>query len=152
MRITKIGSDYITVNEENLYDEKLTGLSRVHLIKLDFDSPDENKVKNVISLYPLTNRFVIEKDVRTYNYILRRTSKKYYIMNTPEDSLISFFRRNNKVLINFLKLNDDERSLVLVDSIFRDVLKNTEVIMIDKATFDEKENILMEWNGNVIIR
>lgn len=152
MRITKIGSDYITVNEENLYDEKLTGLSRVHLIKLDFDSPDENKVKNVLSLYPLTNRFVIEKDVRTYNYILRRTSKKYYIMNTPEDSLISFFRRNNKVLINFLKLNDDERSLVLVDSIFRDVLKNTEVIMIDKATFDEKENILMEWNGNVIIR
>lgn len=152
MRITKIGSDYITVSEENLYDEKLTSLPRVHLIKLDFDSPDESKVKNTLSLYPLTNRFVIEKNVRTYNYILRRTSKKYYIMNTPEDSLISFFRRNNKVLINFLNLNDDELSLVLVDSIFRDVLKNTEVIMIDKETFDEKERILMEWNGNVIIR
>ena len=152
MRITKIGSDYITVNEENLYDEKLTGLPRVHLIKLDFDNPNENKIKDVLSLYPLTNRFVIEKDVRTYNYILRKTSKKYYIMNTTEDRLISFFRRNNKVLINFLNFEGVELSLILVDGMFRDVLKNTEVIMIDKQTFDEKEMILNEWNGNVIIK
>ena len=152
MRITKIGSDYITVNEENLYDEELTGLPRVHLIKLEFDNPSESRVKNVLKLYPLTNRFVIEKDIRIYNYILRKTSKKYYVMNTPDDSLISFFRRNNKVLINFLNLSEVERALVLNDNIFRDVLKNTEVIMIDRPTFDEKEEILIEWNGNVIIR
>lgn len=152
MRITKIGSDYITVNEENLYDDSLTSLPRVHLIKLEFDNPNEVKVKQVLQAYPVTNRFVIEKDIRTYNYILRKTSKKYYVMNTPEDNLISFFRRNNKVLINVMNLNDNERRMVLFDDVFRDVLRNTEVIMIDRETFDEKREILMEWNGNVIIK
>ena len=150
MRITEIGSDFITITEDNLYSEELRNIPRVHLIKLAFFSPTEEKVKKVLSFYPKTNRFIIDDNIRTYNYILKWTNKKYYIQNKEDVGLISFFRKNNKVLLDFSKLSAYELHFIL-NYCFEDVLKNLEVIIINQSILDAKEEILKLWNGNVIL-
>jgi hypothetical protein len=150
MRVTRIGSDFITITEDNLNDEELRSIPRVHLIKLDFFSPTEEKVKRVLSFYPKTNRFIIDENIRTYNYILKWTNKKYYIQNKQGVGLISFFRKNNKVLLDFSRLSTYESHFIL-NHCFEDILKNLEVIMINQLVFGEKEDILNLWNGNVIL-
>jgi hypothetical protein len=151
MQITRIGSDYISINEDSLYDENLINIPRVHLIKLDFFKPSESKIKNVLSLYPKTNRFVIEDNIKIYNYVLRNTQKKYYVSNTKGIKLISFFRKNNKIFLNFMNLNVFERQFLLINKCFEDILRNAEVILVDNDILMEKESILNEWNGNVIL-
>ena len=151
MKLTQIGSDYIKINEDNLYDEKLLSIPRVHLIKLDFFNPNEEKIRKVIRNFPKTNRYVIEDNIRIYNFILRGTSKKYYVSNSDGADVISFFRKNNKVLVNFFKLTEFEKVFLLSDKVFEDVLRNTEVIQIDKNIFDEKMEVLENWRGNVIV-
>lgn len=151
MQITRIGSDYISINEDSLYDENLINIPRVHLIKLDFFKPSESKIRNVLSLYPKTNRFVIEDNIKIYNYVLRNTQKKYYVSNTKGDKLISFFRKNNKIFLNFMNLNVFERQFLLINKCFEDILRNAEVILVDNDILMEKESILNEWNGNVIL-
>lgn len=151
MKLTKIGSDFISIDEDNLDDEKLLSIPRVHIIKLNFLKPTKQKVERVLDLYYMTNRFVIEDNIKIYNYILRSTNKKYYIENTPGARLISFFRKNNKVLVNFNNLNLFERQFLLSEVCFEDVLKNTEVIMLDKSSYEEKKEILKGWSGNVVI-
>ena len=151
MRITKIGTDFISVNEDNYNDPKFQNIKRIHLIKLDFDTPTKNLVDKVISLYPDTNRFVIENDIREYNFILKRTSKKYYVMNKIGVGIISFFRKNNKVLLNFNNLSREERDFFLMEGIFEDILRNTEVIAINKKAHDLKMEVLDKWKGNCII-
>lgn len=151
MKITKIGSDFISIDEENIDDSRLLNIPRVHLIKLNFLNPTKQKVERVLDLYHETNRFIIEDNIKIYNYILRSTNKKYYIENTPGARLISFFRKNNKVLVNFNNLNLFERQFLLSEVCFEDVLKNTEVIMLDRPSFDEKKTVLQNWSGNVII-
>ena len=151
MKVTRIGSDFISIDEDNLDDEKLLSIPRVHIIKLNFLKPTKQKVERVLDLYYMTNRFVIEDNIKIYNYILRSTNKKYYIENTPGARLISFFRKNNKVLVNFNNLNLFERQFLLSEVCFEDVLKNTEVIMLDKGSYDEKKEVLKGWSGNVII-
>ena len=150
MKLTKIGTDYIVIDENNLYDKQLIGLPRVHIIKLNFNDPTEEKVKKVISLYPKTNRFVVCDNIRIYNNILRVTSKKYYIENIPNRvGLITFFRRNNKVLLNFLNLSSMEREFVIYS--LSDVLRNVEVVIVDKETFESCMDVFNSWNGNAII-
>jgi hypothetical protein len=151
MQITRIGSDYITIDEDNIRSEELLSIPRVHLIKLDFFQPNETKVMKVISLFPKTNRYVIEDNIRIYNYILKRTSKKYYILNKEGIGLISFFRKNNKVLLNFMNVSVFEKQFLLSEGCFEDMLSNIEVILIDRDTYEEKKNVLRNWNGNVII-
>lgn len=151
MKLTKIGSDYIEINEENIYDDLLLSIPRVHILKFCFENPDEAKINNVLKLYQKTNRYVIEDNIRIYNYILRSTNKKYYIENSVGIKIITFFRKNNKVLINFNNLNNIEREFLLSDICFEDVLKNTEVIKIDQEIFEIKKSILEDWSGNVII-
>ena len=151
MKLTQIGSDYIKINEDNMYDEKLLSIPRVHLIKLDFFNPNEEKIRKVIRNFPKTNRYVIEDNIRIYNFILRGTSKKYYVSNIDGADVISFFRKNNKVLVNFFKLTEFEKVFLLSDKVFEDVLRNTEVIQIDKNIFDEKMEVLENWRGNVIV-
>ena len=46
---------------------------------------------------------------------------------------------------------DVERRFLLEGSIFSDVLKNTEVIMIDQDNYDKFKFVLENWSGNVII-
>jgi len=151
VKLTRSGSDYIEIDEDNIYDELLLSIPRVHLIKFCFKNPDERKIKNVLKLYQKTNRYVIEDDIRIYNYILRGTNKKYYIENPVGVKIITFFRKNNKVLVNFDNLISIERDFLLSDACFEDVLKNTEVIKIDQEIFEMKESILEDWSGNVII-
>jgi len=151
MRITKIGSDYISVDEESYNSKEYLNIPRVHLIKFDFASPSFEIVNRVLSIFPKTNRFVIEDNIREYNSILRRTEKKYYVMNKKGAEIISFFRKNNKILLNFLNLSKEERDFFLLDGVFEDVLKNTEVIALNKNMYDLKMEILDKWKGNVII-
>lgn len=151
MRITNVGTDYISLNEENYGDTKFQNIVRVHLIKLDFDTPTKNLINKVLYLFPKTNRFVIEDNIREYNFILKRTSKKYYVMNKVGVDIISFFRKNNKILLNFNNLSEEEKDFFLMDGIFEDVLRNTEVIAISKDMHDMKMEVLDKWKGNVII-
>lgn len=150
MQITKVGSDYIRINEDSLYDEDLINIDRVHLIQLDFEYPTEIKIKQVLKMYPKTKRYIINDNIRIYNYILKNTSKKYYIENLPGVSLISFFRKNNKVLLNFNNLNSSERIFLLSEN-FEDMLKNVEVIKINQEIYRNKYDILNLWRGNVIL-
>ena len=151
MRITNIGSDYISVNEENYSSEVYQSIPRVHLIKFDFAMPTFELVNKVLYLFPKTNRFIIEDNIREYNFILKRTEKKYYVMNRKNSNIISFFRKNNKILLNYMNLSKEERNFFLMEGIFEDILRNTEVIAISKNIYDEKIEILDKWKGNVII-
>ena len=151
MRVTNIGQDYIRIDEQNMEDRKLLSIPRVHLIKLDFEKPTETKVKKVIDLYPKTNRFVVDQNIKTYNAIIKSTNKKYYVENTVGAKVISFFKKNNKVLLNFLNLTDNERVFLLSEDCFDDVLKNTEVILVNKEIYESKTDKLDLWSGNVIV-
>jgi hypothetical protein len=151
MRITAVGSDYISVNEENYDSNNYQSISRVHLVKFDFAMPTYDLINQVLYLFPKTNRFVIEDNIREYNSILRRTEKKYYVMNKRDIEIISFFRKNNKILLNFMNLSIEEKTFFLMEGIFEDVLKNTEVIALSKKIYDEKIEVLDKWKGNVII-
>jgi len=147
MRITNVGDDYVRIDEDNL--EEFTSIPRIHLIKLDFMTPSESKVNKVLSLYPKTNRYIIEEHIKTYNYILRGTNKKYYVENAVGSKVITFFKKNNKVLVNFGNLTKLEKGFCLEN--FDDILRNTEVVIIDQEIFDEKKIQLDRWSGNVII-
>jgi hypothetical protein len=151
MRITAIGSDLISVNEENYGSDVYQSIPRVHLIKFDFAMPTYDLIREVLHLFPKTNRFIIEDNIRDYNSILRRTEKKYYVMNQKGADIISFFRKNNKILLNFMNLSKEERDFFLMEGIFEDLLKNTEVIAITKKIYDEKIEVLDKWKGNVVI-
>ena len=151
MRITKVGTDYISLNEDNFADTRFQKIQRVHLIKLDFQEPTRIIIDRVLNLFPKTNRFVIEDNIRDYNSILKRTSKKYYVMNKIGADIISFFRKNNKILLNFNNLSYEEQTFFLMDGVFEDVLKNTEVIAVNKDIHDMKMEVLDKWKGNVIL-
>lgn len=106
----------------------------------------------MLELYPKTNRYVISNEIRTYNYILKSTSKKYYVKNIQGSPLVTFIKKNNKILFDFGCLSTFEKQFLLLNDVFVDLLRNTEVIMIDQKTFDEKKDILDSWSGNVIIQ
>ena len=72
-------------------------------------------------------------------------------MNKKGSDIISFFRKNNKILLNFLNLSNEEQNFFLMEGIFEDVLRNTEVIAVSKRMYDEKMEVLDKWKGNVII-
>lgn len=151
MKITNIGTDIVEVNEDNYQDDNLQRISRIHLIKLSFQSPSNKLITDIFRLFPKTNRFVIENNIREYNSVFRNTSKKYYVMNKEGVEIITFFRRNNKILLNFNNLLMDEVQFFTLNNVFRDLLRNVEVIAINKDIFDNKIDILNTWNGNVII-
>jgi hypothetical protein len=150
VKFTSVGTDYIAITEDNLKNDKLLSLPRVHLIKLMFFNPTEEKIKSVLSLYPRTNRFVIEDNIRIYNNTLKRTNKKYYVMNMPGIGFISFFRKNNKVLLNIENLSVFEKQFVLKVCL-DDVLRNIEVIQLNREDFLEVEGRFERWNGNVVL-
>lgn len=149
MKITEIGKDIIKIDESNFQTKEK---EKVHLLKLAFEEPTTEKVNAVLENYPNTNRFVISNFIKFYNEILKFTNKKYYIENTYQ-SLISFFKKNNKVLLNTDNLQSHEYAFVSNTDVFFDILKNTEIILIDSILFSKyKDGIIrMNWKGNVII-
>lgn len=149
IKITEIGKDIISIDENN--NENLINIQKVHIIKLNFLAPTHDKVEKVLRLYPKTNRYLIDNNIKFYNYILKNTNKKYYIEFNGKIGLISFFRKNNKILLNFMMLSPAELDFALDDRTFEDILYNTEVILINQQIFDSKKDTLNNWNGNVII-
>jgi hypothetical protein len=147
MKLTSLGTDLIRVNETNI-NQKYE--AKVHLIKFDFAEPNREKINKVLENFPNTNRFVISNTIKLYNDILRETNKKYYVMNNKGDKLITFFKKNNKVLLDTTKLTELERLFVLnVD--LKDVLFNTEVMLVTKEDYKEHVRVFTEWRGDLIL-
>jgi hypothetical protein len=150
MFFTNYGYDYIEVDEENFKSFEDRSDDKIHIIKLDFKFPTIEKLNYIIKKFEKTNRFVIERDIKFYNDYFKKINKKYYIMNRRGDKLISFFKRNNKVLLNINRLYKEEKRFVL-DFAFLDVIRNTEVIIINNNDFENIKFLLRNWNGNVIL-
>jgi len=151
MKITQMGKDYVVINEDNLESQEFLSIPRIHIIKLHFSNPTKEKIERVIYLYPKTNRFVIEDNIRFYNDQLKYRMKKFYVENPRDAHLISFFRKNNKILVNFNNLNPYEKEFLLSYDILQDLLKNVEVIQLYKEDYNKINNLLKDWDGNVII-
>lgn len=148
MKIAYVGTDYIEVNESNI--DEFVDREKIHLIKLNFNEPTKELILEVLEKYPNTNRFVISNNVKIYNDVLKETIKKYYIENVETTKIITFFRKNNKILFNFNNVNKKVREFLLDNFLF-DILKNVEVIRLDKYSFANKESVLQNWHGNVIL-
>jgi hypothetical protein len=102
MKITRIGKDYITINEQNVPTTDERRNDKIHLIKLNFEEPTKEKILFVVDTFQKTNRYVISNNIRVYNDVLKHTGKKYYIENRTGVNLISYLRKNNKILLIFL--------------------------------------------------
>ncbi len=152
MKLTKIGVDYVTINEDFLKNEDSSKYQKIHIINLEFSSPTKEKVEAVLNLFNKTNRYVISNNIRFYNDILKYTTKKYYVMNNVGNTLITFLRKNNKVLLNVSNLSAVEINMIMQKSIMEDVLRNIEVIMLKRKIYNVIDDILENWNGNVIIQ
>lgn len=152
MKLTKIGIDYVTINENFLKNEDVSKYSKIHIINLEFVSPTREKVEAVLNLFNKTNRYVISDNIRFYNDILKYTTKKYYVMNNAGNPLITFLRKNNKVLLNVSNLNDTEINMIMQKNIIEDILRNIEVIMLKRKIYNVINEALENWNGNVIIQ
>lgn len=150
--ITTPGKDIIVVDEYS-YDNNVSFDYKVHLIRLRFDSPNDDKMRWVANTFKKTNRYVVDGDhVRYYNYYLKNTNLKYYIINTKKDwkGIVTFFKRNNKVLLDTTILSDFERLFILNVSL-EDVLANTEVILILKDDYMSRLQVFNDWRGDIII-
>jgi len=152
MYFTKIGQDLIQVDETTLELAKVPNMNKIHLIKLNFKEPTKEKVDVILSMYPNTNRFVISgANVKFYNTVLKNTNKKYYVQNVlNKPGLISFFRKNNKVLLSIPSLTETERLFALTCA-FSDILKNLEIIMLEEQDYLDNARHFKFWNGNVIL-
>lgn len=151
MKLTLIGADYATINEDNIESLSKGTDGKIHLIKLGFKEPTRDKVLSVLQLFPRTNRFIISDNVKFYNDILKTTGKKYYIENEKDANLISYLRKNNKIVVNFNNLRKNESDLFLDEKILPDLLRNVEVIQINKSTYEKNIDIFSLWDGNVIL-
>lgn len=150
--ITVPGKDIIVVDEQS-YENNVSYDYKVHLIRLKFDNPNDDKMRWVIDTFKKTNRYVIDTiNIRYYNYYLKRTNLKYYIINIEFDwrGIVSFFKKNNKVLFDITKLSDFER-LFVMNVALEDVLANAEVILISKEDYTDKQKVFEQWKGDIII-
>lgn len=150
MKLTQMGSDYVRITEANIADESLLSISRIHIIKLDFKEPTTEKVNYVLNTFRNTNRFSVDNNIKFYNSILKNTAKKYYIANVEGDTLITFFKRNNKVLLDTTKLSILEKAFVFSVAL-ADVLNNTEVIIVEQKYYREHPEPFNKWSGNLIL-
>ena len=71
-------------------------------------------------------------------------------MNRFGDEFISFFRKNNKILLNVARLSLAESEFVL-DRILFDVLFNVEVMLVHAKQYEQHKREFQSWNGNLII-
>jgi len=148
MVITEIGRDIISLNEDN-YLEKIK--HKIHIINLKFKSPNRDKMDVVLENFNKTNRFIISDNIKFYNNYLRNTNKKYYVLNNVNDGLITFFKKNNKVILNTFNLTDAERIFLYNNDFLIDVLCNLEVIITDLDSYESKKQIYNNWPGNLVI-
>ncbi|MDY0215224.1 MAG: hypothetical protein RBS24_06925 [Bacilli bacterium] len=100
----------------------------------------------VLDLLPKTNRFIIENNVKFYNSYFKQTKKKYYVENTLKDekNFISFLRKNNKILLNLKAISNVMLKYFILELVFEDVLRNVEIIKMDKEDYIERQDMLKE--------
>lgn len=151
MRLSVIGRDYISIDESNMDDAVLLSIPKIHIIKLQLKNVTEENIKTIVKNFSNTNRFVISDNIREYNILLKNIGKKFYVENIVDTPFISFFRKNNKVLLNLNNLRGFEREFVLNESIFSDILKNIEIVQLSQGDYDILLPLLEMWNGNVIV-
>jgi hypothetical protein len=153
------GKDVLLINNDN-YDEMVQETNdfskKVHLIKFGFSDDTletQNKIRNVLKMYPNTNRFIVDNFIRMYNGILKDIpGKKCYVPNfNGNKRLISFFRKNNKVVFSFLSLTDEHVDFFMDRIVFKDLLSNVEVIIMDDFQYSELKYYLNGWEGNIIL-
>lgn len=149
MKIAKLGTDYIVLDESNYQQE--SPQNKVHIIKLNFVNPSSDVIDDVLKKFQSTNRYVISDNIRFYNNILKNTSKKYYVENNQYDSnhIITFLRRNNKILLNFNNLNSSVKSFLFEN--LQDVLNNVEVCRSYSEEYLKHKEIFDKWSGNLIL-
>ena len=146
MKISEFNVHWKIINEKNIQEKEK---DKVHLIKLDFIEPSEDKINEVIENFPSTNRFIISNNIKYYNDALRGR-KKYYVMNTSYMDLVTFFKRNNKVILNVHNLKDFEYDFILKNP--NDILRNLECIMMKKTEYNQNwEPTLEDWPGNILL-
>ncbi len=151
IKITKPGTDIIVISDMD-YNRNTQIEDKVHLIRLSFSNPTVDKMNWVVNTFYKTHRYIIDSEhIRFYNGFFKQTNKKYYVINDENTiGLISFFKRNNKVLLDITALSEFDRMYVL-NVAFKDVLGNTEVIIISKEDCDDHLDELSTYNGNCII-
>ena len=149
MKITRLGVDMITLTEID-YENKTTFNHKVHLIKLVFTSPNQQKMDWVIKNFPSTRRFVVSDNVSFYNHCLKQTNLKYYVCNTEPNRIVSFFKRHNKVLLDITCLSETEKVFVL-NVALDDILTCTEVIAVRRIDYIKHVELFNGWSGDLIL-
>jgi len=147
------GKDIIKVTDLDYINDTPDVNWKVHILRLDFQNPDDDKMQWVLEKFSYTNRFVVDlSNIKYYNLYLKRTNLKYYVINTNDrwKGLVSFYKRNNKVLLDTTKLNTHERSFVF-DVCLSDILFNTEVVLVYRIDYENNSEIFDKWRGNCII-
>jgi hypothetical protein len=150
------GKDVLVVDDNN-YHSMLNYDKRFHILKINFSNDIVERTKNIVHILNV-NRFIIDnirEDVKLYNSIFRNMiGKKYYVKNQElGGNLISFFRKNNKVVFSFPDIEDNQVWFDFFNEpkVFKDVLTNCEVVIMREAQFNEKKPFMRYWRGNVII-
>lgn len=72
-------------------------------------------------------------------------------MNVEGNSIVSFFKRNNKVVLNTFRLSEYERDFLEQDEFLIDLLSNLEVMITNRLYYQRKQNIFQVWPGNLIL-
>lgn len=150
--ITVPGRDIIMVDERTIA-EGLAYDYKVHLVRLAFENPTDDKMLWVMQTFRKTNRYVVDiGHIRYYNYYLKKTNFKYYIINTSDTwrGLVTFFKRNNKVLLDLTQLSLFEKQFVLNVSL-KDVLSNVEVLLMEKDDYTAHLDTFSQWKGDIIL-
>jgi hypothetical protein len=153
MKFTVKDQDYITVDEEIVKDESLLSRKKIHLIKLALKNPSPEMIDSIVTLFPNTNRFVIPSsaNIRMYNDYFKVAGRKFYIENVRGTKLVSFFKKNNKVLLNICNLAPHEKIFVLNKEVLPDILWNCEVVQMKKSDYEPITDYFNVWNGNLIL-
>ena len=153
MIVSKYKEDYIEVDESWLRNNENVIQRKVHLVKICFNTPTEDKLDQLLYILPRTNRFIIDNHIRIYNDFFKKTKKKFYVENTVKDEnrFVSFLRKNNKVLLDFTKIKSPNLMYVLYELVWEDLLSNIEIIKMDKTCFELYKDHLTFWDGNIIL-
>lgn len=152
MKTTTLGRGYLEIDEDflKLITEPID--EKIHLIKLNFKEPSQKLILKTFSMFPKTQRYIISDNIKIYNDVFKNTMKKYYVENGHlENNIISFFKRNNKVCLNFTKILNKKVKQFLLDEMLEDILKNLEVIKISESMLKQYYTRLEYWPGNIII-
>jgi len=147
MKITKVGQDIISVNDSDV--DNIATPNKIHLVHIKFSEPTISKMDWLLKTFKFTNRFIVSDSISFYNNYFKNTRHKYYVLNTVDDSIISFYKRNNKVTLNTTLLKDIDKLFIFTN--IDDVLKNTEVVIAYRSDYVNNLDSFMRWDGNLII-